>query len=305
MEGEFLMKSILQILAIARAEFRFSFRRSAPVIVTALIGLLVSAGMMLTPLVNLPALASKSTLTSDEVAAHLRVAMGDISVFGIGMAGPLMLLALFLLPIATIATIPADRTFGVLELLVSTPLTGLRYLIGKILGVLTAVLTTAAVMLGLFLTLLNTILFGVLHYGLSWNAILFYLEFSLLDGLPLLAWGTVTSVLIGVFFLTRRDAILPGILAGILSIFFWGSVFKAHSLIIPLTDVATYYLLQKYFSAAQAIESSSRGQEINPLWQGTTHIGFGQIALMDLAILAIFLLLGGFARLWLQWKENF
>ncbi len=37
------MKSIRQMLAVARMEFRFAFRRSAPVAVTALTGLLARA----------------------------------------------------------------------------------------------------------------------------------------------------------------------------------------------------------------------------------------------------------------------
>ncbi len=67
----------------------------------------------------------------------------------------MMLIALLFLPAATVSAIPADRKFGVLELLRCTPITGTRYLTGKILGVLSAVLLVSAIMLALFFTVLR------------------------------------------------------------------------------------------------------------------------------------------------------
>ncbi len=67
MEGRFIVNSLQQILAIARTEFRFSFRRSAPVVVTVLIGLLVSAGILVAQIAMLPNWITAENMTPDSL----------------------------------------------------------------------------------------------------------------------------------------------------------------------------------------------------------------------------------------------
>jgi ABC-type Na+ efflux pump permease subunit len=319
MEGRFIVKSLQQILAIARTEFRFSFRRSAPAVVTVLIGLLVSAGILVSQIAMLPNWSTAENMTPDQLERwtsngftleehlpFLREALGDSLVGTSMLAWLTMLIALLFLPAATVSAIPADRKFGVLELLRCTPITGSRYLAGKVLGVLSAILLVSAIMLALFFMVSEIILFSSLHFGLSWSASLYLIKLSLLDGIPILAWGTVTGILFGVLFRSRRAAIFPGLITGLLSIFFWLSIFRAPSteLGLPVVDKIEQYLLQNYNSPAIEIEARVIGDKVN-LFGITTQVGFGEIILMYIAILVALLGLAILARLWLQWKENF
>jgi hypothetical protein len=316
MEREFLMNAIRQVLAIAQTEFRFAFRRGAPVIIMILVGLLVGAGMMMAPLTNMangeyatsmtPEQVQKWTangLTLEERPIFVRDGIGDMFVYSSILAWWEMFAALLLLPVATIVAIPADHVFGTWEWLRTTPLTGARYLAGKFLGTLAAVLVVAAVMLGLFFAVANVILMTTVHFWLSWYASLYFIELSLLGGLPLLAWATAAGTLPGVLFRSRRAAIFPGLVVGLLSVYFWVSAFRSPSSEM-LMDKVVYFLLENNHSGATAIEAKVLGQTITLTWI-TTRIGIGQVLLMYLALLAAFLLLAGLARLWLQWKENF
>jgi hypothetical protein len=315
------VKTIWQIYAIARTEFRFGLRRSAPVAVTALIGLLVSAGILVGPLTSLSTWAANSIMTPEKIvklasfgltvtewAKFLRDAMSDMFVGSTMLAWFGIFLALLLLPIATSVSIPADHQFGVSELLRSTPITGFDYLAGKILGVLATVLLIGAIMLGLFFAVTEIILFSTLHYGLSPSASLFFIELSLLDGFPMLVWGTAVGVLVGVFFRTRRAAIFPGFLAGVASLVGWAFAFRAptHGSFGGMADLAHYYLVQNYHSSAIALESRLGGQDVNMFnIAGAPSVGIGQLALMYLVVIAALAILVTLARLWLQWKENF
>jgi len=246
------MKTLKQIFAIARTEFRFGFRRGAPVAVTVIIGIIVSAGILLGPLSNVSQLPKNLSMPPEQVARLATIGltpsewvlfnrdiMGDMFVFSTVMAWLLIFTALLLLPMATSGSIPADRKFGVSELLRSTPITGFVYLAGKILGVLATVLLVGALMLGLFFAITEIILFSTLHYGLSLSASLFLIKLSLLDGLPMLVWGTAVGVLLGVFFHTRRAAIFPGLLAGGVSLVGWALAFRAPGQgYIGMTDLA-------------------------------------------------------------------
>jgi len=217
-------------------------------------------------------------------------------------------LALLLLPIATSASIPADRQFGVSELLRTTPITGFDYLAGKILGVLATVLLVGALMLALFFAVTEIVLFSTLHYGLSPSASLFFIKLSFMDGLPMLVWGTAVGTLVGVFFRTRRAAIFPGMLAGGASLVGWAYAFRAptHGIFGGMTDLAHYYLVQNYHSSAIALESRLGRQDVNMFnIAGAPSVGIGQLALMYLVVIAALAILVTLARLWLQWKENF
>jgi hypothetical protein len=103
--------------------------------------------------------------------------IADAGASALAMAWPaFQWLALGMLPIVTAPTIPADRQYGVDELLRSTPLTGSIYLAGKVLGVIAAMLLTGAAALTLHLVL-HFAFIGPINSGL-------YAELILLNGLP-------------------------------------------------------------------------------------------------------------------------
>jgi ABC-type transport system involved in multi-copper enzyme maturation permease subunit len=315
------MRTVSQVLAIARTEFRFAFRRGAPVAVTVLIGLIVGAGIMVEPFANLSTWTIHPILTPepggnwtslgftvDQYAPFVRSAIGDTFVFSTMLAWLLIFLALLLLPMATAMSIPADRKFGVSELLRSTPITGSGYLAGKILGMLASIMLVGTLTIALFFVVTEIVLFSSFHFGLSFGVSLFLIKLALLDGAPILACGTAVGVLVGAFFRTRRGAILPGFLAGVASLIGWAVAFKAPAQgnALGMTDLVYYYLLQNYHSLA--IDLLSRiyvnGLDMFGL-TGKPPVGIGQIALMYLTVIAALAVLAGLARLWLQWKENF
>ena len=312
------MQTIRQVLAIAHTEFRFAFRRGSPVAVTAIIGLLVSAGILVGPLTELSMWAANSIMTPEKIeklasfgltaaewSIYFRDGFSDIFVASTLLAWFGIFLALLLLPIVASASIPADRQFGVSELLRTTPITGFDYLVGKLLGMLATVILIGAIMLALFFAVTELVLFSSLHYGLSASASLFLIKLSLLDGLPMLIWGTAVGVLVGVFFRTRRAAIFPGMLAGGASLVGWAYAFRAPAQgFFGMLDLAYYYLLQNYHSSAMALESRMGFQYMFDL-ASSPSVGIGQLAMMYLALIAMIALIFAFTRLWLQWKENF
>lgn len=317
------MKTVRQILAIARTEIRFGFRRGGPVVIMALIGLVVGIGILLLPIQSLVMNPSFNfnTMTPDQLAKLAAYGLtvneykklvtdflADMTVMGAGMAWALMLLAFVMLPPATAPGIPADRKFGVAELLHSTPITGGSYLAGKILGMIAVVLLIASITLALFFIALEVLFFHFLEASIPAYLIYFYISLTLLDGLPILVWGSALGVLTGVVFATRRGAILPGLAMGILSIPFWGLAFtpvKSYSTM----DVAAYYLFINYHSAAQAFEAKVTGQAPPEFFflpeGGRAVVGIGQVLWMYGIAILVLLVLAILARFWLKWKENF
>lgn len=316
-----MLLTFSRIFAIARTELRFGFRRGAPVVVSVLIGLIVGAGILITPLSNLSNWTTGSLMTPDKLARLASYGLtpatwlrfvhdftGDMFVFSTLMAWLLIFTALLLLPMATSGSIPADRKFGVSEILRSLPISGFTYLSGKILGMVVTVLMVSALMLGLFFAVTEIILFSSLHYGLYANASWFLIKLALLDGLPILVWGATIGVLVGIFFRTRRAAIFPGLLAGAASLVSWAYVFRppAQGTFGLMPDLAEYYLVQNYRSPAILIMTKLSAQNLDLFGvAGAPRVGIGQIALMYLAIIAALVILSSLARLWLQWKENF
>ncbi len=313
------MDALRKTMIIAGAEFRFAFRRGAPVVVTALVGLLVGAGVLIGPFVNLSQWAANTTMTPEKVerlasfgltpdqwVVFMREMTSDTFVFSTLLAWLLILLALLFLPVVTSAGIPADRKFGISEMLRSTPISGWVYLAGKILGALAAVLLVAAGTLGLFFAIAESVLFGKLGFGLSAGASLFFIKLSLLDGLPILAWGTAIGVLVGVFFRSRRAAVFPGLLAGAASLVGWTLAFRAPAQsLLGMTDLAYCYLVQNYHSSAIDV-MARQGFASDPFQiAGASRVGIGQVVLMHLTVIAALLLFTALARLWLKWKENF
>src|SRR5450759_3509989 len=262
------MKTLWQIFAIARNKFRFGLRRGAPVVITAAIGLLIGAGILMHTGSNIQNIdARMEQRTPDQVAQLAKNgittevwrflsqgAFADLIAMDTTGAWGYMYLALLFLPIATAGIIPADRQYGVFELLRSTPMDGSTYLAGKVLGGIGIVVFIACFPFLLFLAGLEGVMLKFIGSGIPPVLFLLYLKLSVLDGLPVLACGAALGVLAGVAFRTRRSAILPGILTGILAIFSWLSAFRfPASSQNGIFDVAAYSGFQKYQSIWQAL----------------------------------------------------
>ena len=102
------MKIIRQVLAIARTEFRFGWRRGAPVISAILIGLILGAGLLLGPLANLSIARDQLQQVAQDAARLERMAelgitlpqyhrieaevMAQMTVYSIPMAWPILLI---------------------------------------------------------------------------------------------------------------------------------------------------------------------------------------------------------------------
>ena len=319
------MNTLWQIFAIARTEFRFGLRRGAPVVVTAVIGLILGAGILMNTGNNLymadPYMEqytpeqvnkmAKNGLTAEVYQFLSQGEFADLTAMDTTVTWSFMCLALLLLPIATAGAIPADRQFGVLELLRSTPLDGGIYLAGKILGVIGIVVFIACFPFLLFLAVLEGIMLKYIGFGIPLGLITFYLKLSVLDGLPILACGATLGVLAGVAFRTRRRAILPGFIAGLLGIYFWLSAFRFPVVSQNILDLAAYYVFQRYQSIWQALGvsllkwASFSSYDFSLFATKAPMLGIACVLVMYLVILAVFAGLFVLARLWLRHKENF
>lgn len=318
-----MIQTIRQVLAIARTEFRFAFRRGAPVVVTALIGLIVGSAILFNPIANLPNFPRYDEFSPEQVERMLemgitetvfqslnRDSITDMTASSTVDGWFLMFLALLLLPIATAGIVPADRQFGMLELLRSTPITATTYLAGKILGTLGIVFFIALFPLLIFLIVLEGILLNTYQAGVPLYLISFYIKLAIMDGIPLLACGAIIGILTGVALRTRRAALFPGLLAGMACFYGWIKLFQTPGLFVNTIDKAAVYVLQGYQSNSQASWDKILRPEVPPfdmslLGANAPVIGIGQVLLMYAVILVILAGLTALARLWLQWKENF
>jgi hypothetical protein len=314
------MKIFWQILAIARTEFRFGLRRGGPVVTTILIGLVFAAAILLNPLANLsmakddlnhllqnPTVIEKWTEKGYTVDIFRQQAVGMMAETTVFLVSPawftLLLTSFLLLPAATAASLPADRSFGVAELLHSTPIGGGSYLSGKILGVGLTVALIGLIPLGLFFGVLEWAFLDTFRVGIPMDVVVFFLKFALLDGLPVLGWGLTIGILAGSVFRSRAAAVFPGLVAGILSIFFWLAALSVPSMQL---DAASYYLLQNYHSVALDIMAKATGSTPPRLFGVEAPIiGIGRVIVMYLIIAVTLFCLAYLARLWLKWKENF
>lgn len=317
------MKTFRQILAIARIEVRFGFRRGAPVVTTILIGLIFGAGILLGPLVNLPlardemnqmlqnpatvAKLEQNGLTTQEYRQIAAEGMAQMAVIGIPMAWQILLITTFLfLPVAASTSIPADSKFGAAELLHSLPVSGEIYIAGKALGFGATVTLVALVPFGLFLAVFEGALRAYLQVDIPVEIVWFYVKFALLGWLPMVAWAIMIGLLAGTPFRTRRAAAFPGLAAGILSIFLWQAVFKAPTLPFSQLDLTSYYLIQNYHSTAlDALYKASGVAPFPLLGEGAPLLGLGRVIGMDILLVVGLFILALLTRLWLYWKENF
>ncbi|MGD0612942.1 MAG: hypothetical protein ABSB41_15695 [Anaerolineales bacterium] len=241
------VKTLRQILAITMTEFRFGLRRGGTVVIPLVIGLLIGAGILWDGTSNLG--ENKADLIQFlqdsarieqwkekglTVDFYRQISAGETAnelVSSNLMGWPILLLSTFLLlPAATATSLPADRAFGIAELLHSMPMSAASYLAGKVLGVAVTVVLVGLIPLGLFFGVLEWIFLDAFQLRVPADLVGFFIKFTLLDVLPILAWGLTIGILAGSVFHTRRAAVLPGLIAGILSIFFWQVAFSALSL---------------------------------------------------------------------------
>lgn len=268
-----------QVLAVAWAEFRFGLRRGGPIVGTAAASLLLIAGTLYLTLMNAEGLSP-----SDAAAA-------GVGAQELAMAWPVFeWLAMGLLPIVTAQAIPADRQFGVHELLRSLPLTGGVYLAGKILGTLGVVLLTGGLALALHLVL-HAVLIGSPQVNL-------YLELALLSGLPVIVWASTIGVLTGVGFATRRAAMFAGVIAGIAGTLIWSlSAGAAAGQWIVSDANRLIYQAPSRFVFGQ--------YNLLPPWVGEGTTSGLQAAQAILIAFLVLLGVGVVARMWLKRKEAF
>jgi ABC-type transport system involved in multi-copper enzyme maturation permease subunit len=319
------MKTLWQIFAIARSEFRFGLRRGAPVVMTAVVGLLLGAGILMSTGSNIQNIDVRmQQFTPDQVAQLAKngitpevwrsLSVGgyaDLVAMDSAGAWGYIYLALLLLPIATAGFIPADRQFGVFELLRSIPINGSTYLTGKLLGGIGLVVFIACFPFLLFLAVLEGIMLKFIGFGIPSSLILLLLKVSLTDGLAILACATALGILAGVAFRTRRTAILPGIITGLLGIFAWLSAFRYPGTSPTGLDVAAYFIFQKYQSLWQVLFDrlvkpvSPSSFDFSLVGIGQPAAGIAQVFVMYLVVLVIFASLFALARLWLKHMENF
>lgn len=318
------MKTFLQIFAIARSEFRFALRRGAPVAVTVVVGLAIGVALLLEPLLNLDGYimlweefspeqidAFTDMGITREIFYSLQLdSFADETASSTTRSWHLFFMVLLLLPMATAGTIPADRQFGVLELLLSMPMKGSTYLIGKMAGVAAVVTFIAFFPFLLFLAVLEGVFLTTFHTGIHACLAGFFLKLTLMDGWPILAFACLIGILVGIPFRSRRAAIFPGFIAGIASLFAWTKLLSPPVEIPQSMDVAAAYVFQGYKSIAGTSWAKFFPQEASIsdydlLGMDVPHIGFERVMLMYLALLLTLFLLTILARLWLQRKENF
>ena len=318
------MKSLCQILAIARTEFRFGVRRGAAVVVTAVIGLLLGAGLLINAGNNLQMAdphmdqytpeqlqkMARNGITAEVYRVLARDEFADLFALYVPQYWFFLYLTLLFLPVATAGALPAERKFGTMELMCSLPMDGTTYLAGKTLGTFALVVFIACFPFLLFMAILEGITIKNFGTGVPWGLIAFYAKLSLLDGLPVLAFATFIGILAGAASHSRRASLLPGFATGMAGIVFWLGAFHAPDASGNTYDLLAYRLFQGYPSLWQAAFTRLVGPTLELpapglAGVGATPVGTGQIAGMVLAVLLAIAGAAVLARLWLQWKENF
>jgi ABC-type transport system involved in multi-copper enzyme maturation permease subunit len=272
-----------RMMAVARAELRFGFRRGWPVVGTVAVVLVVSAFALYVGYMNTQDMPQG---IPQEVFREYAATVGALALAG---AWPVFeWLALVILPIVTAQAIPSDRQLGVDEILRSQPLTGGTYLAGKVLGMLSAVLLTGGI-IGMVHVLLHFLLVGPIHSP-------FYLEMTLLSALPLLIWASAIGVLAGCFLRTRRAAILIGVVVGLAGPPSWSLAFR------PPPDLPFYVPHLSLLSRQPASDFVLQQYGMLPSWVPPVTVE----ELVRSYVLALMILLVATiaARLWLFWKEN-
>ena len=316
------MRTFLQIFAIARTEFRFGLRRGAPVVVTALIGLILGAALLLDPISNLPyenpsldqfppekvQAFTQHGITEEVFRSLERDGFADLSAGSAESAWFFIFISLLFLPVAAIGAIPADRSFGAWELIRSLPVRGFTYLAGKILGLCFTVVFIGLFPLLLFLAILEGLLLVKFQLGIPWGLLKFYLELAIFDGIPIMFFSVAAGALAGVVFHSRRAAILPGFGVGLLCFLFWTKAFKPPPFSYFQFDLAAYRIFQGYSSLNAAawarISPDLPLLDMSLLGADAPFVGISSVLLMYLIILIVLVVVIFLANLWLKRKEG-
>ena len=185
------IKSIYQILGIARTEFKFGLRRGFPVM-----GMVLVSGLT-------------SIVVFFSIYSGANSVYGDITQVSSLARGWTAFVALVpvVLPLVTILSIPSDRDFKVFSWLFSQPIDGAIYIFGKVLGMLAIVLGSWVVV-----TILHMVIYRIWigSFALGNDLVL-----MLVGGLPLVIWSTCLGVLAGGWLQSRRQATVTGVLLGL------------------------------------------------------------------------------------------
>ena len=316
------MRTLLQIFAIARTEFRFGLRRGAPVVVTAIIGLIVGAALLMDPIGNLPytdpsldqfppekiqALIQHG-ITQEVFSSITRDSFADLTADSVLSNWNLIFIALLFLPVAAIGAIPADRSFGAWELLRGMPVRGFSYLAGKILGLCFTVAFIGLFPLLLFFTVLEGLFLSKFQLGLPWGLVSFYLQLTVFDALPIMFFSVAVGALAGMVFRSRRVAILPGFGVGLLCYLFWTKAFKPPPFSYFQFDLAAYRICQGYHSLFDAawrrVSPDFTSYDLSLLGAKAPYLGISRVLFMYLVILFVIGVAAVLANLWLQRKEG-
>jgi hypothetical protein len=290
------VNTLRQIIAIARTEFRFGLRRGGPVVPMVLIGLVIDVSVVWMTIggvnafkwnMNYNFYSDPAKMQKLQAAGiHLPTLIDEADLINteslIGSWSYFYILTFLLLVSAVAPTIPADRQFGVMEILRSLPISGGRYLAGKILGVLAVAGTVAAVPLIAYF-FIPLILVGAVSIKLLALLIL-------MDGIPVLLGAVSLGVQSGVLFGKRTLAAAFGFVAGIIGL-----------VGIILTSKANPYMGGDFVTPAAAYISRITDTSGMPLPQGSVH----ELGMYYGGALIFLVLLGILARSWLKWKENF
>jgi ABC-type transport system involved in multi-copper enzyme maturation permease subunit len=319
------MKAFWQIYAIAHTEFRFCLRRGGPVVVTALIGLLIGAGILINPIINLPDVITPQdnyTAQKWQQLAQIGITptierslnrdlLADLTAGGSPQSWFPIYLGLLFLPVATAAAIPADRKFGTMELLRSLPIDGTRYLAGKMIGILATIILVSSFPFLLFLAILDGILLSYTGFGVPLELIGFFLKLSMFDGLPVLLCGAALGVIAGIAAHSRRAALLPGFAAGIMGMLIWLIALRPPKMSYNTYDLAAYHVFQGYRNIWQSswtrITGDTSGTQFDLSLLGTQapRVSLAQVTVMLIIAVVILAGLAVLARMWLRWKEDF
>lgn len=275
------MKAIHQILAISITEFRFGLRRGWPIVGTIAVLLVMGGSILVFTFINL----------SDLPRKYATEISGD-SLITIWPAFPVI--ALGVLTMACSPAISMDRQMGVFELIRSMPLTGFRYILGKIIGTIVSVLFAGSIMLVLFLGI-HFVFLGPINAPL-------YLEVILFSGLPILIWATALGVVVGTWANKRLSAVIIGLLAGMMGLLPWGWFSPPPEKTIAIMGLTSAWINRYVAHSAITEWIWARYGWNDPWWPpvpgATVWLTFGCAFLM-------LVVAGMFARIWLYWKENF
>ena len=290
------MKPLPQFLAIARAEFRFGLRRGGPVVPTVLIGLVLDIGILLATLMQVNDFkaavqynfySNPAELQKIQQAGIALPSLADdadsINFEGLFAAWSYFYILSFLLIVSAVApAIPADRQYGVMELLRSLPVDAGPYLAGKVLGALAAAVTVAVMPLLVYCAI-PLLLVGSIPFTLI-------VRLSLLDGLPVLIATITLGVLTGVPFGRRILAAGAGLLSGILGL-----------AAIVLSSRENPYMGGGFLTPAAAYVLRITDTSGMPL----PRVSGSELLIFYGGMGAALILLAGLARSWFHWKENF